>query len=1063
VLAIIALDHFRIVPNGRAVSMTSVVYPPVGSAVEPLSIRTLGGLSIWQGDAAQPMRFETRTVDALLVYLACHDRPMARDFVAELLWPERTQKQARSNLNVAIHRLRRKLEPYLLVTRQSLALARHAPIHVDSGRFEGHMAAGHLVEAVSLYGGDFLDSFYLDSSPAFEQWILLERERLSNLAIFAYQQLVIQASASGQIESAIAHAERLLRLDPLHEPTHRQLMRLLARVGRRAAALAQYTICCQLLDRELGAPPDETTTALYEQIRGGALEAALRDPAEVVNSAGAVLRPSSSPVHHPVLPPQSTTLIGREAELAQIGDLLANPDCRLLTLLGVGGIGKTRLAVESAARYAGSFADGVCYISLASVGTAGLVPATLAQHLGIQPGSSDILGQLDEYLRPRHILLVLDNFEHLLEAAEMVAHLLHSAPRVKALVTSRERLYLLEEWLLPITGLSLAAGAASEASQLFVRSAQRVQPAFTPEGQEAAIAAICRQVEGMPLALELAASWVRVMPCVEIAHQIRHNLDLLTTSLRNVPERHRNLRSLFDHSWRLLNRSEQAVLMRLSVFRGGWTLEQAAEVAGATLPLLLSLVEKSLVRTSGQSRFDLHELVRQYAAEQLAASGEVDLIRQSHYRAYLGLARAADSRLRGAEAVVWHERLEFEHDNLRAALQWAFDQERYADATWLGVALHHFWYAHGYWYEGAKWLEPLLPRGHMLGAELHLATLLAVYTYWRALEDFQSIDQHMGEVMQSLEVCPHKVLCAAGWQLIAVSTSDFSQAVVIWEKCIILAREAVAAPGPGSEFGIFADGAHVLAEALFRYAIRLIDVGEYGRAAQFSVESIEIFQTQGNRDFIAYGFGNLGRLALLRGDVDQASTLLHEAVTLAAAVGNRLGLIDWQPRLGIVMLYRGDATEARRLLSETLKLCIGRKSVMILARIYTYLAETELWEGELEQAEQWLAQSLAHYAHPRWIRLDLVDSLWVAARLATAHEHYRRAAILFGLAEQLGSQIRYAPVEPVRVQIDAALATVQQALGAEQFAQDFTLGRGLSLQEAFSTTVMTNHNTSISL
>ena len=190
------------------------------------------------------------------------------------------------------------------------------------------------------------------------------------------------------------------------------------------------------------------------------------------------------------------------------------------------------------------------------------------------------------------------------------------------LVTSRERLYLREEWLLPIAGLSLAEGLAGEAGQLFVRSAQRVQPGFTGHGQEEAIAAICQQVEGMPLALELAASWVRVMPCADIARQMQANFDFLTTGLRNLPARHRSLRALFDQSWRLLSPLEQGVLMRLSVFQGGWLLEEAAPVTGATLALLLGLVDKSLVRISGQQRFDLHELVRQYAAEQLVASGE---------------------------------------------------------------------------------------------------------------------------------------------------------------------------------------------------------------------------------------------------------------------------------------------------------------------------------------------------------------------------------------------------------------------------------------------------------
>ena len=215
------------------------------------------------------MRFAMRTVEALLVYLACQDRPLGRDELAELLWPDRTQEQARMNLRGAIYRLRGQIDPYLLTSRQTLALRPNANIDLDARQFERHLAAGELAMATGLYRGDFLGSFYLDSSPAFEQWALLERERLRALAIGAYQQLVDQAAAAGQFDAATASAQRLLQLDSLHEPTHRQLMRLLARAGQRTAALAQYELCRNLLAAELVVAPDEATTALYQQIRQG--------------------------------------------------------------------------------------------------------------------------------------------------------------------------------------------------------------------------------------------------------------------------------------------------------------------------------------------------------------------------------------------------------------------------------------------------------------------------------------------------------------------------------------------------------------------------------------------------------------------------------------------------------------------------------------------------------------------------------------------------------------------------------------------------------------------------
>jgi predicted ATPase/DNA-binding SARP family transcriptional activator len=1037
---------------------------PANSSNGRLQIDTLGGLTIQLGktagasgaEAAQPLHFDARSAEALLVYLACHARPLARDTLAELLWPERSQAQALANLRSCIHRLRLQLASYLATTRQTVAFAPDASIQVDARELEGHLAAGRLVEAVALYRGDFLDGFYLEGSPAFEQWALLERERLRNLVISAYQQLVTQAAAACQLETAIRHAEQLLHLDPLHEPAHRQLMRLLAQTGRRAAALAQYTACCRVLEVELGVPPDDATTALYEQIRTDHFEFSILDGGLPVTADGADTPKAGVPIgpQNPKLnnlPPQPTPFIGRRAELAQVSELLSNPDCRLLTLLGLGGIGKTRLALESATRLAARFAHGVCFVALAPIATADFVLVTIGQSLGLQNTGGDLQAQVVAYLQARDLLLVLDSFEHLPDAAAVIAHLLHAAPRLKMLVTSRERLYLREEWLLSVAGLGTEQGLAGEAEQLFLHTAQRVRPGFIAHGQAEAIAAICRQVEGMPLALELAASWVRVMSCAEIARQLAVSPELLKTTLRNLPERHRSLRSLFDHSWRLLDSAEQAVLRRLSVFRGGWTLDQAAEVAGATLPLLLSLVDKSLVRTTEQGRFDLHELVRQYAAGQLATSGEVEVIRQRHLVAYLQLARTADRQLRRPEAGRWYPRLDSEQDNLRAALQWALDTARYADVAWLGLAFRHFWYTRGHWIEGVGWLERLLPHRQVLATMLRLATFITLYNFWQLLGKRALIDHYLDEYTQLLGTCPHKLLRAVGWRILAVSTANFLQASLLWEQCIELARAAAYTPGPGDEFCAVNDGGYQLAVTLTRYATRLTDEGELERAAMLSSEALKLLQRQGDREFIAYGLGNLGRLALLRGDVGQARQFLQEAVTMAAADGNRLGLADWQPRLGIVTLYAGDVTEARRLLTESLSLCMGLKGDLVLARVYTYLAELALWEGKLDQAEQWLAQSVVDHAHPRWIRIELVECVWLAARLATAQQQFLRAATLFGLAEQLHRHTRYELLGPVRSLVEAALATVQAALDPAVFAATFSTGEQLSLEEAFAT------------
>jgi tetratricopeptide (TPR) repeat protein len=368
-------------------------------------------------------------------------------------------------------------------------------------------------------------------------------------------------------------------------------------------------------------------------------------------------------------------------------------------------------------------------------------------------------------------------------------------------------------------------------------------------------------------------------------------------------------------------------------------------------------------------------------------------------------------------------------------------------AAWLVVALHWFLSS----FEGIRWLTQLLPHRHALATDLRLATLICFYAAARALEDYQQVEHYRSEVMQLLDLCSDNLLRAAGWHFIAVYTSDFSQAAAAWEQSIMLARLAHEVPGLGAEFCLFTDRDFILVSGLWGYAEFLITRGEIARAAPIAAESLKLFQARGNRYEVANGLGTLGLLALLQGDLAQAQNLFHEAVTLATAFNIYEMLGNWQPLLGIVTLYGGNTPEARRLLNESLRLCLELKNKKLLARNCTYLAETALWEGELDQAAHWLAQSLAYHANAGAITIYEVGRLFVAARLATAQQQHRRAAMLFGLAEQAHSHIHYVYTGPVRAQVDAALVTVRETLSVEVFAEAFTRGQQLSLDEAFAT------------
>jgi predicted ATPase/DNA-binding SARP family transcriptional activator len=664
-----------------------------------------------------PIELNLRKALALLVYLAVSRQPHSRDALAAMLWPESDGREARARLRRTLHRLHQAIGDNILDSgAEAIRLDPAVEIWLDSAAFRQHATAGlsaapqdavaperlaHLNAAVALYTEDFLEGFTLPDSPAFDEWQFFQRESLRQLYGQVLEQLVQAYQSTGTYGDAIKNARRWVALDALHEAAHRTLMRLYAFAGQPAAATRQYQECVRVLEAELDAEPEQETTALYELIRTRQLTPPGAERTPPIYSAmpqplaeAGVAHMASLPVHN--LPLYLTSFIGRDAEIDTITRLLSeDPPQRLLTLVGPGGVGKTRLALAAAERQVrrgSAFPDGIFFVALAPVATAaGLVPAVANAVRFAFSTDQPPHQQLLEYLRPKRLLLVLDNLEHLLdqEALELIGFMF-MAPGITLLITSRARLNVQGEAIFSVGGLPIApiiglevnapsrvhTDGASSALDLFVQRARRVQPDFIlAPALLPAVTRICELVQGLPLGIELAAAWADMLGPAEIAAEIERSLDFLAADWRDVPERQQSLRAVFDASWVRLDAATQGILQALTVFHAPFERQAAQAVAGTTIQTLRVLVNESWLQRDTADRFSLHELMRQYVAEILARDPSAWRCYRDRHAAHFGeLLHQLDGQMRGPQPQAAVGTLRTIFDDVRAAWLWLVEQ-----------------------------------------------------------------------------------------------------------------------------------------------------------------------------------------------------------------------------------------------------------------------------------------------------------------------------------------------------------------------------------------------------
>jgi predicted ATPase/DNA-binding SARP family transcriptional activator len=971
----------------------------------------------------QPLTAQiTGKLRALLAYLAVESgRAHHRETLAGVLWSDQPAEKALHNLRQALSSLRKILaedsrpRPLLALDSETVQFNLAPGDWLDVEAFQrlietalqpssrqsarGRVNVRLLQQASALYRGAFLDQLIISGGPLFMDWATLERESLAQKAIEMLTVLAEYHERRGEYAQARQQFARLLSIAPWEENAHREQMRLLALDGQWSAAQAQFVACRRYLRDELSVEPSGETALLFDYIRGG-------------EKNRPRLAPSIPPAPYN-LPVAPTPFVGRETELTELHGLLVQGQHRLVTLLGPGGIGKSRLALEAAREQVGLYSDGVYFVPLAALDEPRALLPAIADSLGVFFSDREIpAAQLINYLRSKQLLLVLDNCETLTagippQGIEQLAELLRAAPSLVILATSRERLNLQEETLFPLEGLATPPGESAAAQplerysaiDLFVRRARAVQRDFTlGDAERPAVIQICRMLEGLPLGLELAAAALWTRSCAEVAGELSQSLGNLPAGALNLPERHRSLASACEYSWQLLAPDEQALFGRLSVLRGGFDAKTAAQVADATPAQLSALLDKSLLRRDAFGRFEWHEVLRQFAAGKLAADpASADAVHCKHAGFFTNFLAGRREDLDGPRQAQANDEIAAAFDNIRVAWNWLATAGEYADIERCADSLYQFCNDRSRFHEGLDLFDCALVKlpvqsagsrveGILLARLGALCERVSDFERGRAaLEKSRALLERSGD---GLELA----FCLRVLSGLAAQGGDNPASLQLAQDCLELYR------GHGQTQGE--------TRAMYMVGKALYHLGRIPEARQVLETSLMLERERMNLHARIAPLNILADICCHAGDLARARKLFEEALALSRELGDEYRTAMLLNNLGTVdhMLERYESAAAMYQQSREICRTIGDRVGEALA--LSNIGETIGARGDYAKACQATRQALQ-------IGRDLQD-------------HWTILSCLNALGEMAFDQGDYA----------AAWAGLSEAVRMENEAQD---------------------------